>query len=165
VSAPFPAFPHLPAESWELYLGDRLDGDACERVERHVDDCATCRAILYEADPSRAFRLLRAPAPDGTWDGFWDELRPQLTPAAARPRRALRLIAGLAAALLVGSVATIALHSQRPVRVAEPDPCENGRVVGDGVKLTTAECHALFGRPLEGQPELVVIHDLDLKGL
>lgn len=153
-----PSFPHLPAEAWAAFLEDRLEGDARARVETHVDDCAACRGILFEADPSRAFRMLRVPAPEGTWDGFWERLEPALR-EPARPRG--RWIALAAAASVVGvSLLVIATRPEPP----PPDPCAAPQVAA--LKLSRAECEALYGSGgIEAaEREVIVVRDLDLRG-
>ena len=161
-----PRFPHLPEESWSLYLDDALDGAARERVEAHVDACGECRRVLLMADPSFAFRSLRGPAPEGTWDGFWDELRPQLAP----PERSLRprLLRAAAIAAVLAGVAVLTVTMRQPPPAPSADPCAASSVAGLRLSraLTQAECEALYGAPLdEAEPEVVVIRDLDLRGL
>ena len=49
-------FPHLPADSWELFLADELPESSKQKLESHLDDCSECRAVLELRDPSRIFR-------------------------------------------------------------------------------------------------------------
>lgn len=156
-----PSFPHLPAEAWRLHLDDALEGAARARMEAHLDECADCCAIFVAADPSRAFRMLREPPPAETWDGFWEELQPEL--AAARPRRMATsvMLAALAAA---ASVAAFALalglgRGERPV-----DPCAAPALAS--LELTRAECDALFSGEIQAEEkELIVVRELDLREL
>ena len=51
-----PRMPHLPAQSWELFLRDELSAEATGRIEAHLADCAECSAALEREDPSFLFR-------------------------------------------------------------------------------------------------------------
>lgn len=166
-----PAFPHLPAEAWTLWLADELEGAGRARVEDHVASCADCRRIVLLHDPARAAFLLReAPAP--SWDGFWDELQPQLgPPAAARSRRRHGLIAlGAAASLVVAVFAGRSLMTPGPasgsLTAVAADPCAAPALAN--LRMTKAECEALYSGPIGGETaetEVVVVRDLDLRGL
>jgi len=73
-------FPHLPAESWDLFLEERLPAESTRRLEEHLDACAECRRALEQADPSRLFRRLRGlEVRPEVWDGFWEDLSAQLS--------------------------------------------------------------------------------------
>jgi hypothetical protein len=155
-------FPHLPSESWEAYLDDRLEGAALARMEAHVDACADCRDALLLADPSRAFRALREPEPVA-WDGFWEELRPQLGPPARTRSIRRRAITGLLAAACAVLATGIAFRVSRPPARTE-DPCTRAAMAG--LRLTHEECEALYGAPIEDPaPSRVIREDLDLRGL
>ncbi len=156
-------FPHLPAEAWERFLADTLEGEAHARMDDHVRDCEPCRRELLRRDPSRAFRALRAPAPPATWDGFWEDLAPRLGPsAAARNRQRRQMAALLGAAASVAMVAALGhLVRQEPAT----DPCATTTLAQ--LKLTPDECAALFSGPIESPDEPVVIvnRSLDLGAL
>jgi anti-sigma factor RsiW len=179
--SPTPRFPHLPAESWALFLDERLPSESTRRLERHLDACPECRQVLEQADPSRVFRRLRGLAvrPE-IWAGFWDDLAPQLGPrtaaagpaASGRPsdagaRRApLGFAAGVAAAL-IGVVALVA--TQRGAAPPPPARPSAGSCPpsAQALGLSRDECSALFSEMLDRlQPELVIVRaDLDLRGL
>lgn len=162
-----PRFPHLPAETWALHLDDALEGAARDRVEAHLDGCAECRAVLLSADPSRAFRALREPPPP-SWDGFWEELQPELGPAPilrARKRARLTWALGAAASLVLASLVAMSWRSDEGHQQARiPEACDPVAVAS--LRMTREECEALHAGPiLDPDPEIVVIDGLDLRGL
>jgi hypothetical protein len=170
VSAPLQRLPpHLPRETWQAYLDDRLEGAARARVEDHAAGCAECLDVLLAADPSRAFGLLGGVAPAASWDGFWEELQPRLGADEAGARRLglgrrTKLVGTLAAAAALALAAM--LVTREPARL--PDPCGPSALAEMHVTraLSKAECEALFGSPIESaEPEVVIIRDLDLRGL
>ena len=167
-----PSFPHLPAESWALFLADELPEGSALKLEEHLDACADCRASLLQADPSRMFRALRgARAPEGTWDGFWDDVeaeisRPAETPARIPMRGRLAFLAGVAASLAIAALLLVQARRGTEGQVArtEPAPCP---AEAESLHLTHEECAALFGKPIvaPGPPEIVIDSHLDLRGL
>ena len=89
------------------YLDDALDGGASSRTAAHIAGCARCHAELTSL--RRLASMLRESAPSPAlpdWTGFWEGVRRGIErPGVAvmpRPRWRLRLVAGAAAALVVG---------------------------------------------------------------
>ena len=81
-----PEFPHLPAESWELFVIERLPEASRRRLEEHLDGCKGCTAVLEARDPSRVFRRLQAlEVREDRWQGAWESLRAEI--AALQPSR------------------------------------------------------------------------------
>ena len=167
-----PRFPHLPAESWDLFLEGSLPEAAEARIEQHLAGCDECRAALVEADPSRIFRSLReAPSPEVSWDGFWEGLEAEIASDVPAQRGATRgswlaLLGGVAASVGLAVILLMHAHRTPPVIVATADdhhcPAE-----ADKLHLTREECAALFGQPIASQakPEVIVDAALDLRGL
>jgi hypothetical protein len=165
------AFPHLPAEAWQRLLADELDGPAERRLLDHAAGCEACRRALEDADPSRLFSRVRALAVRAdVFDGFWEELAPELGPRPSRAAENARrgrvgLLAGAAAAAVVLAALLLApdLAPPPPARVAA-DPCPPSHA---RLALTADECRALFGSPHDAAlpPVLIVNPDLDLRGL
>lgn len=142
-----PRFSHLPAEAWELYLRDELKGTSLVSIESHLDDCASCRRSLEQADPSFLFRRLRdLPLRENVLDGFWDDVRAELEPATSAPkasfalrRERLGFLAG-AATLLLAVLSLQVLPSSSPDQGAlnfESEACVR-------LALSATECKDLF---------------------
>lgn len=178
-------FPHLPAESWELFLRDELAQEAALRIEAHLDACPECSLALEGADPSFLFRRLRVEAaPEGAFDGLWDSIEAQIqdppATAAGRVPRAPRLAffggAAAAAACLVIAV-LVARRSPAPhegeatpergpvVSTTATDPCPTA--LAASLRLTRDECLALYGNPIAASepPAVLISESLDLRGL
>ena len=178
-------FPHLPAESWELFLRDELAPEAALRIEAHLDACPECSRALEGADSSFLFRRLRLEAaPEGVFDGLWDSIEAEIqgppSTAAGRAPRPPRLAffggAAAAAACLV-IVVLLARRSpaphegeDKPNRAAvasttATDPCPTA--LAASLRLTRDECLALYGNPIAAPepPAVLISESLDLRGL
>lgn len=174
-------FPHLPAESWELFLADRLPEPSTRRLEEHVARCPECRSVLERADPTRVFSRLRAlEVRPESWEGFWEELAPRLV---RRPARTASPAAGETAgppsrgglALAAGAAAALALVLGLAVMVGAPSREAGVPATGEeacpprvaALGLTLEECLALHGHAIvpAGPPEVIIRPDLDLRGL
>ncbi len=111
-------------EKLPLFVGGDLLPAIAARVEEHLERCASCEAerARYE-DARRSLFVLKGavvgPAPD-----LWPAIRAQLAAPPRRARRPLRIVAAVAAALLVALLGTSQLRSTKPA---------DESVVGDGI--------------------------------
>ncbi|MGD9797925.1 MAG: anti-sigma factor [Acidimicrobiia bacterium] len=98
------------------YALDAVDGDELGAVERHLDECARCRAEV--AEHREVVVLLAhggADAPDGLWDRIAGSLEAAPPPVdlaafAARPRRSV--LSGVGVALAAAAVLAVVLGIQ-----------------------------------------------------
>ena len=165
-----PTFPHLPAEGWELYLRDELQGSSLRSVEAHLDDCADCRLALEAADPSRIFRRLRdLPVSESVLDGLCDDVlaeisrgdvqRPVAVPSRGRER--LGLLAGVATLVLCVMLVQSGRGPSNGGETAAtaPEACTR-------LALSSDECRDLFqDARFDDEPLLVVPAAADLTEL
>ncbi|MEM7246994.1 MAG: hypothetical protein AAF533_16725 [Acidobacteriota bacterium] len=112
------AFPHLPADAWELFRQDRLPASSTEKMEEHLEGCDDCRQVLRSLEPTRLFAELRGWEPEPTdWSDATADLLGALPErgAAAEPQR---IRSGLARWGFLSGVASVlmllALPSQAP---------------------------------------------------
>lgn len=154
-----PHFPHLPAEAWELFLRDALDGPSLQSLENHLAGCAACSRSLEQADASFLFRRLReVPLREDALDGLWAEVRAELRPAdapAGRTRERFALLAGAATVLL----AALTLQALLPGGTPSLEPCAQ-------LALSSDECRDLFlDVSFDEEPTLFVQTSADLAEL
>jgi len=166
VSAREASAPHLPRESWDAYLDDRLDGEPRARIEAHLAECAECRAWVASIDPSHLFHRLRTPVPAPAWDGFWEAIQQDLGTARPKRRATWRLFAAAAALAAIALVAVVA-RTSRNVETAE-DPCSQATLAALNLTrpITEEECRLLHeGMAVEEAPVIITGASIDLRGL
>jgi len=110
---------HATTLELELYLGQQLNGDASDALERHCDGCDACAAALAsEARLELGLRRLFAEQRCGTAaDGDFelDAFEPAPVVEAPRPRTGFFLLAAAACAMLALLTARLpGMHSSHP---------------------------------------------------